>query len=667
MPVFFLEVKKYLRSPSTYILPILTFSVILIFTIILFLNFSFNLNSNSNSSSSFSNSELVNSYKNTSITNMVQTILSLTIGTSIFVVLKTVSMYKSEVSKGSFLLLVSKPTSRTRIILEKWLALFCATFLILSFVVLLYSITIFSMDPVKNIPGWPTEKFSSVVFGVGAIFIFSIFLFLVTFSSIILLISIKLKVSWTIALGTTFIAAMIYIVPSTLNNFSTNNSVAKITNNLNLDSTSSPKGETVKGLSNFLNSNDNLENSFANVFNESENLVKKLNSKSSNSATNLGVLTGGSNSNALNGINIPFQLSVFNDASLNGVAGTAATINSADTFSNDGRSAYGTNQPLNTLNVTKNNILLDDALDRFNNSLKIYNNFIQSDQYKEINLVIVNFLKDLYNLDAAITSAFANNPSESTAIDFYNELNEKFKNTISASFTTLDKLLTNPFQTIFVDLPRIISASNTSNPIFPNKELESKIINFYNSFSTNENIISSNLFAAAFNNLDALFKISSLIYLKKPATLIFGDGIQKYVSSSSGDLNEKRNKIFESITSDQNTTDFIASNSSLNSFFKENDFYKFQNSNPSENSSLSNIQQSGFYKELESNDLNTFGKLGKILLEGNNSTDINSINQVLSVESVSKLNKGALIAIYILIPLGLLPLTVYFIKKQDIR
>lgn len=134
----------------------------------------------------------------------------LSIFASIFSGYKAASMYKDEVESGVFLIMLSKPSPRSKIVLFKWLALQSVNFLFSMFAIASFVVFTLIFDKGNSLPG-VTDTLSNHL---GVIFLMStavLFVATLIFSSLALLISTRASMSATIGV----ITALGVIIPIT--------------------------------------------------------------------------------------------------------------------------------------------------------------------------------------------------------------------------------------------------------------------------------------------------------------------------------------------------------------------------------------------------------------------------------------------------------------------
>lgn len=195
MPIFRYTIIKYLKSYSTWI--IVGFSMLLIIILGGWVAFS---------SLETDRSQAARDYTTLSIALVAGITGFLAIFSSIFAGFKAAAMYKDEVEDGTFLVMLSKPITRSKIIFYKWLALITSiiiyTFILsLSF---LFAILIFDTgNKIENlnINGIPIETLRSKIVPIAASMWGILIVASLIFSSIALLISTKVSVGSTIGIS----------------------------------------------------------------------------------------------------------------------------------------------------------------------------------------------------------------------------------------------------------------------------------------------------------------------------------------------------------------------------------------------------------------------------------------------------------------------------------
>ncbi len=120
MNIFKYNLKKYLRTPSTWIILFLTSLIMIAVTIFCIKEQALNINAYFDSNNNiwwmhYSVSAILNSFKMNNVILIVATIF--------FTIFKSVQLLSDEINEGSLLLVISKPISRKKILIYKWLSL----------------------------------------------------------------------------------------------------------------------------------------------------------------------------------------------------------------------------------------------------------------------------------------------------------------------------------------------------------------------------------------------------------------------------------------------------------------------------------------------------------------------------------------------------------------
>ena len=181
MAIYRYSMLKYAKSYSTWII-ILISMVITVFIGVL-LPFKFTPTDTNDAS-------IVYGVAMLSVTSGTTSFLSLFM--SIFSGYKVSTMIVDEVEDGSFLFVVSKPVSRTKIVLMKWLAL--QTFMIIYcfLVILSFIIAVIALDVGDQIPSlssWGVKKMSDSIFQISIVMFAIMLVFGFFFSSLSFMIS----------------------------------------------------------------------------------------------------------------------------------------------------------------------------------------------------------------------------------------------------------------------------------------------------------------------------------------------------------------------------------------------------------------------------------------------------------------------------------------------
>lgn len=189
MPIFRYTLKKILFSPSTWVIFVLTVLILAVAW-----SLPFNLLNNPNARTNWTKELVLSFYlgywKGLAFTAFIGLMLL------IFVAVKSIQIFRDEIDDGTLLILVSKPISRNRIWLEKWLS-FQVVIVGYIFFTILFS------GLILLIPG--SHVYSILFPYMGLLFGISL-LFDLIFTSIVLLISLIMNSKATIALTVGFAA-----------------------------------------------------------------------------------------------------------------------------------------------------------------------------------------------------------------------------------------------------------------------------------------------------------------------------------------------------------------------------------------------------------------------------------------------------------------------------
>lgn len=190
MPIYKYTLKKYLKAYSTWV--IAGISVLLVVVLGGFVPFKFAKTNNASE------------YAVLSVAIVAAITSFLGIFTSVFAGFKSATMFKDEVEDGTFLVMLSKPVSRSKIIFFKWLALQTAiigyTFIVaLSFLV---AITLFDNGhKIADLSAFGIKTLRSQILMVSLMLWMILFIISLIFSSIALLLSTRLTVGTTIGIS----------------------------------------------------------------------------------------------------------------------------------------------------------------------------------------------------------------------------------------------------------------------------------------------------------------------------------------------------------------------------------------------------------------------------------------------------------------------------------
>ncbi len=207
-----------------------------------------------------------------------------------FAAYKAVQIYKQEIEEGTFLVLVSKPINRKKIIFEKWLALFTIIALYVFILISFYIFLVLIIDPGGNIANLDIPPISDQIFLVGLILMVIILMLTLMFSSIALILSSKISSSATIAL----VAGLGAIIPITglIPTFTNKQSQSMITVPINpLNANKIPRDETVSFIEEVIGSSSINEASILNLF-KKVNTTYDLIDGNDEYVNNLGVNSG---------------------------------------------------------------------------------------------------------------------------------------------------------------------------------------------------------------------------------------------------------------------------------------------------------------------------------------------------------------------------------------
>ena len=155
----------------------------------------------------------------------------LAVFSSTFAGFKSATMYKDEVEDGTFLVILSKPLTRSRIIFGKWLALqtvliFYALFTIIAFAGMTYLFDV--GDKLSGLEYIGIETMKSKIIIVSTYIFIILLLIGLIFSSIALLLSTKLSVGATI--GASIAIGVIIPITSLVGTFTRNNQYKVVSN-----------------------------------------------------------------------------------------------------------------------------------------------------------------------------------------------------------------------------------------------------------------------------------------------------------------------------------------------------------------------------------------------------------------------------------------------------
>ncbi len=185
MIIFKYNLKKYFRTVSTWVLTIL----ILIVSIATTLLFS----SLANNGHALGHQDFFNFQKEMVIATFASVTPFLVFITALFAAFKSVQLFRDEINEGSLLLVISKPISRKKLLIFKWLSLIS-----IFFVFILPSIFVQMWIFLNYFHGHAIHM--TIIAGLlGELFV--VFIFFCLFSSIALIVSLRLGVKSVIGLS----------------------------------------------------------------------------------------------------------------------------------------------------------------------------------------------------------------------------------------------------------------------------------------------------------------------------------------------------------------------------------------------------------------------------------------------------------------------------------
>ena len=191
MAIYNYTMKKYLKAPSTYVISIISF--IIVFVVGAYLPYTH-----------LDYTTTPEEYAKLVIVVVSSITLFMSLFTSIFAGFKAATMFKDEVENGTFLVVLSKPISRTRLIIVKWLALqtiiLLYTFMV-AFVFMTGTLIFDKGSTIKDLKLAGIGTLSSRIVEVSIYIWLIMFLIGFIFSSISLLLSTRLSVGATIGIS----------------------------------------------------------------------------------------------------------------------------------------------------------------------------------------------------------------------------------------------------------------------------------------------------------------------------------------------------------------------------------------------------------------------------------------------------------------------------------
>lgn len=221
MPIYKYTLTKYAKAWSTWV--IVAISMILVIVLGGFVPFK------------FANPKTPTVYAVICVSIVAAITSFLSIFTSVFAGFKSATMFKDEVEDGTFLVMLSKPVSRGKIIFFKWLALqtAIAIYTLIVAISFLIAISIFDTGDKLNSTGELTsfgiKTLRSQILLISLALWAILFIVALIFSSIALLLSTKLSVGTTI--GISIAIGVIIPVTSLVGTFTSKPAYKSISNN----------------------------------------------------------------------------------------------------------------------------------------------------------------------------------------------------------------------------------------------------------------------------------------------------------------------------------------------------------------------------------------------------------------------------------------------------
>lgn len=609
MPIYKSTMIKYIKSFSTWIplivsiIVVLGIGVIMPFVLI-----------------DLKRPDIASTYQVYAIVSVSTIASSLTLFSATFAAYKTSQIYKQEIEEGTFLVLISKPISRRRIIFEKWLALITILIGYTAIIIIFYDVFIIIFDPGYKINNLNMKPISENIFIIGLILFFVILMLTILFSSISLLISSRFSSASTIAT----VAGLGALIPisGVLPTFTLNNNYIVVSKNPGSSLVGkNPSKETT----NILNDLPTLSNDqkffpddIKNVFDELNQTAKTINS-SQKYVNNIALSSGETN---------VYQSIFFLDFyyQLNQISSIASNKlwENVDKFSlvNSSNSSYASRPDvIGKKVVVDNDIEIDQMINRIEETINLY---------KEI-IISKNYLQNFYNIFNLILKI--NNIRGATSVN--DETSYKINLILLLASFWNGKNFNQSMFNSFISSPVLFSIQN-SNIVDANIKNE---INNRNKPYKNE-----------IRNLELIFLLKILYDFKMMNTLLFSSfEINNYflknqyklftVSSNSNgfyELDEYGKKYFNDLMNNKNFKNLIDkyfSFSLVNNRFKIT-YYNYR--------SIVDI-------------LNLFN------LKSNYNVNLKSIKYEPYVQT------WILILIYLTIAIFLVPLSYFVIKRQNVR
>lgn len=621
MVVFKAELKKYAKSVSTWVIFLVAAIILIAFGVVLPMNF-LNLNA----------STITQDYQLTIIASTSSIGVSLSLISAVFAAFKASQIYRAEIEDGTFLVTLSKPMSRTRIVSEKWIAMIVMITIYVGVLMILYDIFVFTMDVGPKIPNLSVPTLSSIIFSIGGILFLIVLLLTLLFSSISLIISTKLGVASTIA----FTSFLGIIIPITgfIPTFTVKKTNTLLSSQSILGLTNAPQGQNLESINTILKSSDNsssedLKNILTPTFNESQKTANSLINIDNNIVSGLSFQTGSRNAfEKIFPIDLNYQLKLI--SSYSGDLLTTPLQRQALAFQGQSSTLPDT-LTVGKTKVIEENIEQTDFVTKMKNSIKYYKNFINTSDYIKFSNLIVSFLGKTWGLEQSSVDAYNKLNENSTTeerqnatLKFFSELIQKSGAT---SVSSLNQLLSKP----------VLYTLETYEGTDP------AINNLKSQLKTQQNLKES------IASLDSLFAISILINLNRPLSLLFNNiSISEYFNNSISDGDKPVDRGSEIISQEDAMSEIKKEENSAFAQFYEND--------------LKQVSSPGF----ENNpDLITLANLAQIV--NNSSQPTSDLNKIQQVSFESYANRNALTAIYAIVTLLLAPLSFYIVKKQDVR
>lgn len=424
MQIYKSAILKYLKSPSTWI-PLLV-SIVVVLGVGVIMPFVL---------IDLKRPDVASTYQIYAIVSVSTIASSSTLFSATFAAYKATQIYKQEIEEGTFLVLISKPISRRRIIFEKWLALITILLGYTAIVIIFYEVFILIFDPGYQIANLAMEPISKNIFIVGFILFFVILLLTILFSSIALLLSSKFSSASTIA----SVAGLGALIPVSgiLPTFTLNNDYIVVSRNIGSTLIGKNPSEQTNDFLNQLPSLSSVKfttTSLKNLFHELNKSATTINS-SQEYANNIALYSGEKNIySSVFFMDFYYQLN-----QISSIATDRLWAN-VDKYSliNSSNSSFSIRPDVAGKKVVvDNNIEINQIIEKFLKTIQEYQKTISDSNYLQNFYNVFNIIMKLKDIPGATvvqdeTSYLSN--AKLLIDSFWNKTENKFNHTLFNTF-----------------------------------------------------------------------------------------------------------------------------------------------------------------------------------------------------------------------------------------